>query len=165
MVETTFADELKNIGKRASNLLDFTILDNVCYGKLPGDRHIVKIEFHDDAVRNEYNSIRITVMHKTHGFIDSVTLNMSRILNISEENGHFYMERCSRIGKIFWNTRTLTADEYDTLAEMSQLLRSQSFGACEKQALVVYSKFLENYVIYVIIPTNVSLVCSTMKAL
>lgn len=57
-------------------------------------------------------------MHKNHGLIDSVTLNMPRILNISEEHRHFYIERCSRNGKIFWNTRTLIEAEYDKLAEM-----------------------------------------------
>lgn len=118
MPETTFTFELKNIGKHASTLLDLTILDNVCYGKLLGDRHVVKLEFHDEAVRNEYNSIKITVMHKTHGMIDSTFINIPRVLNISEEHGHFYMERCNRNGKIFWNTRSLTETEYDKLAEM-----------------------------------------------
>lgn len=118
MPETTFATELRNICTRTNELLDLTIMDTICYGKLPGDRHIVKIEFHDDAVRNEYNSIKITVMHKNHGLIDSALINIPRVLNISEENGHFYMERCSRNGKIFWNTRSLTETEYDKLAEM-----------------------------------------------
>lgn len=54
----TKATELRNICKRTNELLDLTIMDTICYGKLPGDRHVVKIEFHDDAVRNEYNSIK-----------------------------------------------------------------------------------------------------------
>ena len=118
MPETTFTAELRNIGKHTNELLDLTILDNVCYGKLSGGHHIVKLEFHDADVRNEYNSIKITVMHKTHGMIDSTLINMPRVLNISEENGHFYMERCNRNGKIFWNTRSLTETEYNTLANL-----------------------------------------------
>lgn len=117
MAETTFAQEFKKITKHSSELLDVTIIGNLCYGKLAGDRHIVKIEFYDQYVRTEFDSITIKVLHKLHGVVDTLTLHIPSVLDLNTSNGHVYIYRNKSNQKYFWNSSVLKDADYKTLGE------------------------------------------------
>jgi hypothetical protein len=117
MAETTFAQEFKKITKHTSALLDVTIIDTVCYGKLSGDRHIVKIEFYDQYVRNEFDSLKVTVLHKLHGVVDTITMHIPSVLGIDTSSEHLYIYKNKSNQKFFWNSSVLKNADYDKLAE------------------------------------------------
>ena len=117
MAETTFAQEFKKITKHSAELLDVTIIDTTCYGKLAGDRHIVKIEFYDQFVRNEFDSLTIKVLHKLHGVVDTLTLHIPSVLDLNISNGHVYIYKNKSNQKYFWNSSVLKETDYEKLAE------------------------------------------------
>lgn len=118
MTETTFAQELTNITKHTEELLDATIIGDVCFGKILGDKHIVRMEFVTTGVSNEYDTLKITIMHKLHGVLDALELHILRTINkeiyISEYD-RLYMERKGI--KTYWNCSILTEANYEQLAE------------------------------------------------
>lgn len=117
MAETTFAKEFKNITKHSAEFLDVTVIDIVCYGKLAGDRHIVKIEFYDQYVRNEFDSLKITVLHKLHGVVDTLTMHIPSVLDIDTSTNHMYIYKSKANQKYFWNSSVLKDANYEKLAE------------------------------------------------
>ena len=117
MAETTFAQEFKKITKHSSELLDVTVIDTTCYGKLAGDNYIVKIEFYDQYVRNEFDSLTIKVLHKLHGVVDTLTLHIPSVLGLNISNGHVYIYKNKSNQKYFWNSSVLKDADYEKLAE------------------------------------------------
>lgn len=117
MAETTFAQEFKKITKHSSELLDESIIGTTCYGKLAGDRHIVKIEFYDQYVRNEFDSLTVKVLHKLHGVVDTLTLHIPSVLGLNTSNGHVYIYKNKSNQKYFWNSSVLKDADYEKLAE------------------------------------------------
>ena len=114
MAETTFAEELRNIVKHTEELLDATIIGDVCFGKILGDRHVVRMEFITTGVSNEYDTLKITIMHKLHGVLDVLELHILRTLCLSTRTDRLYMER--KCAQVFWNRSVLNGADYEQLA-------------------------------------------------
>ena len=117
MAETTFAQEFKKITKHSAEFLDETIIDTVCYGRIAGGRHIVKIEFYDQFVRNEFDSLKVTVLHKLHGVVDTMTMHIPSVLGIDTSTQHVYIYKNKSNQKYSWNSSVLKEADYEKLAE------------------------------------------------
>lgn len=114
MAEITFAGELKKIIEHSNELFDTTFFGDICYGKLVGDRHVVRLRFEDDKVRNEYNSIEITVIHKLHGKVDSQVIRFRDVCKGCSD----YMFISKTNGRQFWNFGIgFTDEDYKSLTK------------------------------------------------
>ena len=116
MAEITFAGELRKIIEHSNELFDTTFFGDICYGKLVGDRHVVRLRFEDDKVRNEYNSIEITVIHKLHGKVDSQVIRFKDACNWKGRSDYMFISRANG-GQFWYYSDGFTDEDYELLTK------------------------------------------------
>lgn len=73
---TFFEKELKRIFEEDMGLSDIRIVGNACYGRLSGDIRM-KAAFATGRVADQYEMLKITMLNRQEGPIDSVALHFS----------------------------------------------------------------------------------------
>ena len=71
-----FEQELKKIFGKDMGLSDIRIVGNACYGRLSGDIRM-KAAFATGRVADQYEMLKITMLNRREGPIDSVALHFS----------------------------------------------------------------------------------------
>ena len=78
---TFFEQELKKIFRKDMGLSDIRIVGNACYGRLSGDIRM-KAAFATGRVADQYEMLKITMLNRREGPIDSVALQRISILRL-----------------------------------------------------------------------------------
>lgn len=73
---TFFEQELKKIFGKDMGLSDIRIVGNACYGRLSGDIRM-KAAFATGRVADQYEMLKVTMLNRREGPIDSVALHFS----------------------------------------------------------------------------------------
>lgn len=73
---TFFEQELQKIFGKGMGLSDLRIVGNACYGRLSGDIRM-KANFATGRVADQYEMLKITVLNRNEGPIDSMALHFS----------------------------------------------------------------------------------------
>lgn len=76
---TFFEQELQKIFGKDMGLSDIRIVGNACYGRLSGDIRM-KAYFATGRVADNYEMLKITMLNRREGVIDSVSLHFSDLL-------------------------------------------------------------------------------------
>lgn len=73
---TFFEQELQKLFGKETLFSDMHIVGNICYGKL-SKNVCVKIYFTDMSSRDKYNALKVVLINRHKGEIDSITLYFS----------------------------------------------------------------------------------------
>lgn len=116
-MKTSYTAEFTNLTKYSTELSDITIINDVCYGKLR-PHHVVKIGLHDSYTRGAYNTLKITVINKDTGIIDTLDIIIADLL-VSKSYEYKYYFTCTKEHVLFTNTinHFITEADYKAIAE------------------------------------------------
>ena len=73
---TFFEQELQKIFGKGMGLSDIRIVGNACYGRLSGDIRM-KAYFDTGRVADRYEMLKVTMLNRREGVIDSIELRFS----------------------------------------------------------------------------------------
>ncbi len=73
---TFLEQELRKIFGKDMGLSDIRTVGNACYGRLPGGL-CMKANFSTDRVADQYVMLKITVLNRREGVVDSISLHFS----------------------------------------------------------------------------------------
>lgn len=113
---TFFEQELQKIFGKDMGLSDIRIVGNACYGRLSGDIRM-KAYFDTRRVADNYEVLKITMLNRREGVIDSVSLHFSDLLGKKKvANPNFRDGICPHIwkngGKAEWYVYKPTEADY-----------------------------------------------------
>ncbi len=75
---TFFEQELRKLFEKGTGLSDVRIVGNACYGRLSEDIR-VKIHFTDSFVSDNYDALKVVLINRHEGEIDSMMLHFSEL--------------------------------------------------------------------------------------
>lgn len=87
----TFERELKKIFDGCGSLTNPTFVGSACYGEVGPDLK-AKIQFVSMGVHNQFDALRITVINRTEGQVDTVTLRFSDLLGKKRVSNPYFQE-------------------------------------------------------------------------
>ena len=73
---TFFEQEMRKLFSQGLSLREPVFVGRVCYGKLEGDIR-VRMEFATQGVADQYSALKVAMLNRKEGLIDSVTLRFS----------------------------------------------------------------------------------------
>lgn len=82
----TFEKELCKLFSSYDGLANTTFVGSACYGDLGGDLR-AKICFAINGIAHQYSSLKISVINRTEGMVDSITLRFSDLLGTKRMPG------------------------------------------------------------------------------
>lgn len=117
---TFFEQELQKIFGKGMGLSDIRIVGNACYGRLSGDIRM-KAYFDTGRVADRYEMLKVTMLNRREGVIDSITLRFSDLWGRKKVNNPNFREGiCPYIwkdgGKPEWYVYKPDADDYGQLS-------------------------------------------------
>ena len=102
-----FEDELRKLFEQTQMLNNITFTGRICYGWLDEDLR-VKIEFVQNGTHNRYEGLKVTLLNRTEGRVDSLTLLLQDILgrktvNSSPQDRGVYPNLWDHDGGVRWD--------------------------------------------------------------
>ena len=82
-----FEQELRNIVGRCEYIRNPNYVGRACVGRLDDD-FVVKMEFENTMIRDKYNALRITLMNRSEGEIDSQLIRFNELWGVKSFNGN-----------------------------------------------------------------------------
>ena len=82
-----FERELRKIVGRCQYIRNPKYVGRACVGKLDDDI-VVKMEFESTMIRDKYNALRVTLMNRSEGKIDSQLLRFNELWGVKSFNGN-----------------------------------------------------------------------------
>lgn len=82
---TFFEQELNKLFGKDNGLQDVQIVGNACYGRLSGDIR-VKIHFITGRIADHYEALKVTLINRREGPIDSMVLHFRDIWGVKKVN-------------------------------------------------------------------------------
>lgn len=117
---TFFEQELQKIFRKGMGLSDIRIVGNACYGRLSEDIRM-KAYFDTGRVADQYVMLKITMLNRNEGPIDSVALRFSDLWGKKKVNNPnfrdgIYPHIWKDGGKPEWYVYKPNADDYGQLS-------------------------------------------------
>ncbi len=117
---TFFEQELQKIFGKGMGLSDIRIVGNACYGRLSGDIRM-KAYFDTGRVADQYEMLKITMLNRNEGPIDSVALRFSDLWGRKKVNNPnfrdgIYPHIWKDGGKPEWYVYKPNADDYGQIS-------------------------------------------------
>lgn len=118
---TVFEQELRKLFEKNTIFSDIRFVGNACYGRLNDDVR-VKIHFAAGGAANEYDRLKVTLLNRKEGEIDSLVLRLRDIWGIKQTNNPNFQEGISPhlwydYEEVGWYVYKPTITEYNQLAE------------------------------------------------
>ena len=118
---TFFEKEMKKLFRQGLDLPETVFAGRVCYGKLNEDVR-VRMEFATEGVADHYSALKVTLLNRKEGPIDSLLLRFSEVLGRKQTtNPNFREGMFPHIWKdgndFVWYVFQPTAADYKTLAD------------------------------------------------
>ncbi len=82
-----FERELRKIVRHCEYIRNPKYVGRACVGKLDDDI-VVKMEFESTMIRDKYNALRVTLMNRSEGKIDSQLLRFNELWGVKSFNGN-----------------------------------------------------------------------------
>lgn len=118
---TFFEKEMKKLFRQGLDLLEPIFAGRVCYGKLNEDVR-VRMEFATEGVLDQYSALKVTLLNRREGPVDSLLLRFADVLGKKPTTNPNFREgivpHIWKNGNDFaWYVYQPTAADYKTLAD------------------------------------------------
>ena len=119
---TKFEQELRKLFDHDKLFSDVRFVGNTCYGRLT-DQIRVKVSFQTGIVADRYDRLKITLLNRNEGPIDSLVLRLKDIWGVKPvaNNPNFRNGVCPYLwdcdGKVEWYAYRPTSEDYQKLTE------------------------------------------------
>ncbi len=118
---TFFEKEMKKLFRQGLDLPETVFAGRVCYGKLNEDVR-VRMEFATEGVSDQYSALKVTLLNRREGPVDSLLLRFADVLGKKPTaNSNFREGIVPHIWKngndFSWYVYQPTAADYKTLAD------------------------------------------------
>ena len=121
---TVFEQELKKLFDHDSVFADSRIVGNVCYGRLNEDVR-VKARFVTCGYADHYEALKVTLLNRREGEIDSMLLRFRDVLGVKQVSNPNFSEGLAPYlwvnrGEASWYVYQPTKADYQKLGEAVQ---------------------------------------------
>lgn len=118
---TFFEKEMKKLFRQGLDLPETIFAGRVCYGKLNEDVR-VRMEFATEGVSDQYSALKVTLLNRREGPVDSLLLRFADVLGKKQTTNPNFREgivpHIWKNGNDFaWYVYQPTAADYKTLAD------------------------------------------------
>ena len=118
---TFFEKEMRKLFQHGLSFQETIFAGRACYGKLNEDIR-VRMEFATEGVADHYSALKVTLLNRKEGSIDSLLLRFSEVLGRKQTTNPNFREGISphiwKNGNDFaWYVYQPTAADYKTLAD------------------------------------------------
>lgn len=118
---TFFEQELRRLFDHDAVFADARFVGNACYGRLT-DNIRVKINFADCKVKDNYDALKVTILNRNEGQIDSMVLRFRDLWGMKQTSNPNFREGVSPhlwvdYGKASWYVYKPNQGDYKQLAE------------------------------------------------
>lgn len=118
---TLFEQELRRLFEHDAVFSDARFVGNTCYGRLT-DNIRVKINFVDCKVKDNYDALKVTILNRNEGQIDSMVLRFRDLWGMKQTSNPNFREGVSPhlwvdYGKASWYVYKPNQGDYKQLAE------------------------------------------------
>ena len=118
---TFFEKEMRKLFQHGLSFQETIFAGRACYGKLNEDIR-VRMEFATEGVADHYSALKVTLLNRKEGPIDSLLLRFSEVLGRKQTTNPNFREGISphiwKNGNDFaWYVYQPTAADYKTLAD------------------------------------------------
>ncbi len=118
---TFFEKEMRKLFQHGLSFPETIFAGRACYGKLDEDIR-VRMEFATEGVADHYSALKVTLLNRKEGSIDSLLLRFSEVLGRKQTTNPNFREGISphiwKNGNDFaWYVYQPTAADYKTLAD------------------------------------------------
>lgn len=118
---TFFEQELRRLFDHDAVFADARFVGNACYGRLT-DNIRVKINFVDCKVKDNYDALKVTILNRNEGQIDSMVLRFRDLWGMKQTSNPNFREGVSPhlwadYGKASWYVYQSNQADYKQLAE------------------------------------------------
>ena len=118
---TFFEKEMKKLFRQGLDLPETVFVGRVCYGKLNEDVR-VRMEFATEGVSDQYSALKVTLLNRREGPVDSLLLRFADVLGKKPTTNPNFREgivpHIWKNGNDFaWYVYQPTAADYKTLAD------------------------------------------------
>lgn len=118
---TFFEQELRRLFEHDAVFADARFVGNACYGRLT-DNIRVKINFVDCKVKDNYDALKVTILNRNEGQIDSMILRFRDLWGMKQTSNPNFREGVSPhlwvdYGKASWYVYKPNQGDYKQLAE------------------------------------------------
>lgn len=118
---TFFEQELRRLFDHDAVFADARFVGNACYGRLT-DNIRVKINFVDCKVKDNYDALKVTILNRNEGQIDSMILRFRDLWGMKQTSNPNFREGVSPhlwvdYGKASWYVYKPNQGDYKQLAE------------------------------------------------
>ena len=118
---TFFEKEMRKLFQHGLSFPETIFAGRACYGKLDEDIR-VRMEFATEGVADHYSALKVTLLNRKEGSIDSLLLRFSEVLGRKQTTNPNFREGISphiwKNGNDFaWYYYQPTAADYKTLAD------------------------------------------------
>lgn len=118
---TFFEQELRKLLERGTILAEPKIVGNCCYGRLT-DQIRAKIQFQTGLVADHYDRLKVTLINRNEGVIDSLTLKFQDVLGVKQTTNPNFREGVSphiwAYGRdVSWYVYQPTHEDYKKLSQ------------------------------------------------
>ena len=90
-MKTTFENELRKLFDHDALFSDARFVGRRCYGRLDGELR-VRAEFISTFIANQYDALKITLVNRTEGVVDSALLRLDEVWGIKKVNNPTFRE-------------------------------------------------------------------------
>ena len=134
MIHTTFQNELNKIFGNGSVFDNTRFVGRACYGSLGADLK-ASAQFVSLHISNQYDALKINIINRTEGAIDSVTIRFKELWGNKYTNNPNFREGVSPHlwldgDKLEWYVYTPTNTDFEELreavSEYTELFREQT---------------------------------------
>ena len=120
-MSTFFEKEMKKLFRQGLELPETVFAGRVCYGKLNEDVR-VRMEFATEGVLDQYSALKVTLLNRREGPVDSLLLRFADVLGKKPTTNPNFREgivpHIWKNGNDFaWYVYQPTAADYKTLAD------------------------------------------------
>lgn len=118
---TFYEQELQKLFGQNTVLSDVRFVGNACYGRLNDDVR-VKIRFYSGGISNQYDRLKVTLLNRMEGEIDSLMLRFKDVWGIRRTDNPNFRDGVSPhiwddYGKASWYVYKPTKADYRQLSE------------------------------------------------
>lgn len=118
---TFFEQELRRLFDHDTVFADARFVGNACYGRLT-DNIRVKINFTDCKVKDNYDALKVTILNRNEGQIDSMVLRFRDLWGMKQTSNPNFREGVSPhlwvdYGKARWYVYKPNQGDYKQLSE------------------------------------------------
>lgn len=119
---TVFEQELQKLFEQGTEFSDIRFVGNTCYGRLDSDVR-VKIRFATGGVADHYDRLKVTLINRREGEIDSLVLKFEDVWGLKQTSNPNFRKGVSPhlwddYGKVGWYIFKPARADYRQLAEV-----------------------------------------------